>query len=226
MILVDNEKEKMIKRKFKILLIILITILIIFSINKNKETHNINIEKVNDYKYILVNKENKLNSDFKPDNLVEVKECSLGNFYLEEDTATAYEYMCLNLIDEGLNISINSAYRSYEEQEKLYDDYLKLYGKSYVNKYVAVPGYSEHQTGLALDLESLDCDIFKNSKEYRWIKNNAYKYGFILRYQEGKENITGYNAEEWHIRYVGRKAAEYIYKNNITFEEYYDLFIK
>ena len=204
----------------------MITILIIFSINKNKETHNINIEKVNDYKYILVNKENKLNSDFKPDNLVEVKECSLDNFYLEEETATAYEYMCLNLIDEGLNISINSAYRSYEEQEKLYDDYLKLYGKSYVNKYVAVPGYSEHQTGLALDLESLDCDIFKNSKEYRWIKNNAYKYGFILRYQEGKENITGYNAEEWHIRYVGRKAAEYIYKNNITFEEYYDLFIK
>lgn len=220
------EKKRKIKRKFKILLVILITILIIFSINKNKETHNINIEKVNDYKYILVNKENKLNSDFKPDNLVEVKECSLDNFYLEEETATAYEYMCLNLIDEGLNISINSAYRSYEEQEKLYDDYLKLYGKSYVNKYVAVPGYSEHQTGLALDLESLDCDIFKNSKEYRWIKNNAYKYGFILRYQEGKENITGYNAEEWHIRYVGRKAAEYIYKNNITFEEYYDLFIK
>lgn len=220
------KKKRKIKRKFKILLVILITILIIFSINKNKGNYNIIIEKVNDYKYILVNKENKLNSDFKPDNLVEVKECSLGKFYLEEETASAYEQMCLDSINEGLNISINSAYRSYEEQEKLYNDYLKLYGKSYVNKYVAVPGYSEHQTGLALDLESLDYDIFKNSKEYRWIKNNAYKYGFILRYQEGKENITGYNAEEWHIRYVGRKTAEYIYKNNITFEEYYDLFIK
>lgn len=208
------------------LLFIFIVFIIIFLGKQNDNVQYINVAKTSDYKYILVNKENKLNSDFKPDNLVEVKECSLGNFYLEEETATAYEYMCLNLIDEGLNISINSAYRSYEEQEKLYDDYLKLYGKSYVNKYVAVPGHSEHQTGLALDLESLDCDIFKNSKEYRWIKNNAYKYGFILRYQERKENITGYKAEEWHIRYVGRKAAEYIYKNNITFEEYYDLFIK
>lgn len=208
------------------LLFIFIVFIIIFLGKQNNNVQYIDVAKTSDYKYILVNKENKLNSDFKPDNLVEVKMCSLGNFYLEEETATAYEYMCLNLIDEGLNISINSAYRSYEEQEKLYDDYLKLYGKSYVNKYVAVPGYSEHQTGLALDLESLDCDVFKNSKEYRWIKNNAYKYGFILRYQEGKENITGYNAEEWHIRYVGRKAAKYIYNNNITFEEYYDLFIK
>ena len=208
------------------LIFIFIVFIIIFLGKQNNNVQYINVAKTSDYKYILVNKENKLNSDFKPNTLVKVTRCSLGNFYLEEETATAYEYMCLNLIDEGLNISINSAYRSYEEQEKLYDDYLKLYGKSYVNKYVAVPGYSEHQTGLALDLESLDCDIFKNSKEYRWIKNNAYKYGFILRYQEGKENITGYNAEEWHIRYVGRKAAEYIYKNNITFEEYYDLFIK
>lgn len=208
------------------LLFIFIVFIIIFLGKQNNNVQYINVAKTSDYKYILVNKENRLNSDFKPNTLVKVTRCSLGNFYLEEETATAYEYMCLNLIDEGLNISINSAYRSYEEQEKLYDDYLKLYGKSYVNKYVAVPGYSEHQTGLALDLESLDCDIFKNSKEYRWIKNNAYKYGFILRYQEGKENITGYKAEEWHIRYVGRKAAEYIYKNNITFEEYYDLFIK
>lgn len=208
------------------LLFIFIVFIIIFLGKQNNNVQYINVAKTSDYKYILVNKENRLNSDFKPNTLVKVTRCSLDNFYLEEETATAYEYMCLNLIDEGLNISINSAYRSYEEQKKLYDDYLKLYGKSYVNKYVAVPGYSEHQTGLALDLESLDCDIFKNSKEYRWIKNNAYKYGFILRYQEGKENITGYKAEEWHIRYVGRKAAEYIYKNNITFEEYYDLFIK
>ena len=208
------------------LIFIFIVFIIIFLGKQNNNVQYINVAKTSDYKYILVNKENRLNSDFKPNTLVKVTRCSLGNFYLEEDTATAYEYMCLNLIDEGLNISINSAYRSYEEQEKLYNDYLKLYGKSYVNKYVAVPGCSEHQTGLAIDLESLDCDIFKNSKEYSWIKNNAYKYGFILRYQEGKENITGYNSEEWHIRYVGRKAAEYIYKNNITFEEYYDLFIK
>ena len=201
-------------------------ILIIFSINKNKENHNINIEKVNDYKYILVNKKNKLNSDFMPNNLVEVKFCSLDNFYLEEETASAYEQMCLDLINEGLNISITSAYRSYDEQKELYNTYLKLYGKSYVDKYVALPGHSEHQTGLAIDLESLECDMFRNSKEYLWIRENAHKYGFIIRYQKGKEKIIGYGAEEWHIRYVGKNAAEYIYKNDITFEEYYDLFLK
>ena len=194
--------------------------------NKNKENHNINIEKVNDYKYILVNKKNKLNSDFIPDNLVEIKHCSIDKFYLEEETANAYEKMCLDSVNEGLNISITSAYRSYEEQKDLYLTYLKLYGKNYADKYVAVPGHSEHQTGLAIDLESLECDIFRNSKEYLWVKKNAYKYGFIIRYQKGKEKITGYSVEEWHIRYVGNKAAEYIYKNNITFEEYYDLFLK
>ena len=220
------KKKRKIKRKFKIVLVILITILIIFSINKNKENHNTNIEKVNDYKYILVNKKNKLNSDFKPDNLIEVKECSLGNFYLEEETANAYEKMCLDSINEGLNISITSAYRSYNEQKELYNTYLKLYGESYVDKYVAVAGHSEHQTGLAIDLESLECDIFRNSKEYLWIKDNVHNYGFIIRYQKGKEKITGYGAEEWHIRYVGKKASNYIYENNITYEEYYDLFIK
>ena len=184
-----NRKKRKIKRKFKILLIILIMILIIFSINKNKENHNINIEKVNDYKYILVNKENKLSSYFKADNLVEVKYCSLDNFYLEEETANAYEKMCLDSINKGLNISITSAYRSYNEQEKLYNTYLKLYGKSHVDKYVALPGHSEHQTGLAIDLESLECDMFRNSKEYLWIRENAHKYGFIIRYQKGKEKI-------------------------------------
>lgn len=221
-----NRKKRKIKRSIKILLIILITILIVFSMNKNKVNHNINIEKVKDYKYILVNKKNKLNSDFIPNNLVEVKFCSLDNFYLEEETANSYEQMCLDSINDGLNISIRSTYRSYDEQKELYNTYLKLYGKSYVDKYVACPGHSEHQTGLAIDLESLECDIFGNSKEYLWVKENAYKYGFIIRYQEGKEKITGYGAEEWHIRYVGKNAAEYIYKNNITFEEYYDLFLK
>ena len=220
------KRKRKVKRKFKILLVIFVTFLIIFSIRQNSKNHNINIEKVNDYKYILVNKQNKLNSDFVPVNLVEVTKCSLGNFYLEEETAKAYVEMCLDSINEGLNISITSAYRSYDEQKELYNNYLKLYGKSYVDKYVAVPGHSEHQTGLAIDLESLECDIFKNSKEYLWIKENSNNYGFIIRYQKGKEKITGYGAEEWHIRYVGKKAAEYIYENNITFEEYYNLYLK
>ena len=75
-------------------------------------------------------------------------------------------------------------------------------------------------------MESLDYDFFKYSKEYLWVKENAHNYGFIIRYQEGKEDITGYSAEEWHIRYVGKKVAKYIYENNIAFEEYYNLFLK
>lgn len=218
--------KKLRKRIVKILFVILTVLLIVCSLRRENTTYNINTQNVINYKYILVNKGNKLNNDFIPENLVKVKRCSLGNFYLEEEAAYAYESMCVDLINKGLNISITSAYRSYDEQKELYNTYLKLYGKSYVDKYVAVPGHSEHQTGLAIDLESLECDIFKNSKEYLWIKDNSHYYGFILRYQKGKEKITGYGAEEWHIRYVGKKASKYIYENNITYEEYYDLFLK
>lgn len=220
-------KKRKIKIKIKILLIIIfITLLITCLINLNNKSHIINVEKLNYYKYILVNKANKLSKDFKPDNLVQIKQCSQGIFYLEKETAMAYEKMCLDSINEGLNISITSAYRSYNEQIKLYNKYLKLYGKDYVDKYVAVAGYSEHQTGLAIDLKSLEYENFKHSKEYLWIKENSHNYGFIIRYPEGKEKITGYSPEEWHIRYVGKEAAQYIYKNNITFEEYYNLFLK
>ena len=220
-------KKRRIKRKIKILLIfVFITSFIVLSIDLNNKNHMIEIEQLDDYKYILVNKENRLSKNFKPSNLVEVKKCSQGKFYLEEETAKAYQQMCLDSIKEELNFSINSAYRSYDEQKKLYKEYLKIYGKDYVDKYVAVAGYSEHQTGLAIDLESLDYDFFKYSKEYLWVKENAHNYGFIIRYQEGKEDITGYSAEEWHIRYVGKKVAKYIYENNIAFEEYYNLFLK
>ena len=218
--------KKLRKRIVKILFVILTVLLIVCSLRRENTTYNINTQNVINYKYILVNKGNKLNNDFIPENLVKVKRCSLGNFYLEEEAAYAYESMCVDLINKGLNISITSAYRSYDEQKELYNTYLKLYGKSYVDKYVAIPGCSEHQTGLAVDLESLEYDIFKNSQEYLWVKENSYKYGFIIRYKKGREKITGYSAEEWHIRYVGKKTAEYIYKNNITFEEYYDLFLK
>ena len=97
-----NRKRRKIKRSLKILLIILITILIVFSMNKNKENHNINIEKVNDYMYILVNKKNELNSDFKPDNLVEVKFCSLDIFYLDQETANEYKKMTSSDLEKEL----------------------------------------------------------------------------------------------------------------------------
>lgn len=188
------------------------------SIRINTKKEYIDNNSQIDYKYILVNKNNGLRNDFVPDNLTKVEMCSQGEFFLEEETAEAYSEMCIDSMKENLNISIMSAYRSYDEQKELYENYLKLYGRSYTEMFAAIAGHSEHQTGLAIDLKSMNNNVFKNSKEYIWIKDNLYTYGFILRYQSGKEKITGYVAEEWHIRYVGKEAAKYIYENNMTYE--------
>ena len=101
------------------------------------------------------------------------------------------------------------------------------YGSEYADEIAARPGHSEHQTGLALDIfctTNSNTKTFKDSEAYQWLLNNAYKYGFILRYPEGKENITGFTFESWHYRYVGTEIATYIYENDITFDEYYAYF--
>ena len=145
--------------------------------------------------------------------------------YLSKVAQVAFEEMCNDALKEGKYILANSAYRSYNDQEQVYNTYLKLYGQTYVNNYVATPGYSEHQTGLALDVAARDYNIFESSPEFTWMKNNAYKYGFILRYPKEKQEITGYKYEAWHYRYVGLDAAKYIQENNITYEEYYVMFL-
>ena len=130
---------------------------------------------------------------------------------------------------EGYHIRNNSAYRSYDTQNSLYNNYKKNNGISYADKWSARPGFSEHQTGLALDVgveSKYSVGKFENSREFTWMKENSYKYGFILRYPKGKEYITGYSYEPWHYRYVGVDAATYIYENNITFEEYYAYFVE
>ena len=174
---------------------------------------------------VLANKYNKLDSSYVPSNLTPLNNCSGEGHYLASEAKDAYDKMCMAANNDGMYILSNSSYRSYESQEEVYQYYLKLYGQSYVDKYVAVPGFSEHQTGLALDIKSKDVSIFKDSKEYKWMLNNSYKYGFILRYPEGKSDITGYNNEAWHFRYVGVEAAKYIYENNITYDEYYVMFL-
>lgn len=175
---------------------------------------------------VLVNKYNQLSETFVPDNIIKIKDsCSIGEQYLSLDAQIAFEKMCDDALENDKVILANSAYRSYEEQKKTYDTYLNLYGKNYVSNYVATPGYSEHQTGLAVDVASKNNKIFKNSDEYKWIVENSYKYGFILRYTKSNQKITGYKEENWHFRYVGEKIAKYIYENNITYEEYYVIFI-
>ena len=169
---------------------------------------------------VIVNKYNKLDASFEPKKLVELDRCSDGGHYLAEEAKLAYDKMCTASLKDGMKLGVTSSYRSYSSQENVYATYLKSNGQEYVDQYVATPGYSEHQTGLALDVKSTVSSPFKKTKEYTWMINNAYKYGFILRYPEEKENITGYNAEAWHFRYVGEEIAKYIYENDITYEEY------
>ena len=115
----------------------------------------------------------------------------------------------------GVDLVLYSAYRSYEKQESLWTTEF-----SFENMSLAVPGYSEHHTGLALDISTTGDGLTKEkTKAYTYLKDNAHRFGFILRYQEGKEKITGYNFEPWHYRYVG-EIATFIHENNLTLEEY------
>ena len=177
---------------------------------------------------VLANKYNKLDEKFEPDNIMQINEDytkGTSKQYLSRVAKEAFEKMCEDALKEDMHILANSAYRSYSDQQKVYDTYLNLYGQNYVYNYVAVPGFSEHQTGLALDVAAKGYNTFKNSPEYTWMLENSYKYGFILRYPKEKQEITGYKYEAWHFRYVGIEAAKYIHENNITYDEYYVMFV-
>ena len=177
---------------------------------------------------MLVNKHNQLSKDFEPKDLVKV-----DNNYSVSDDNYGNRTMLENfykMADElnkelDLNIYIRSAYRTYESQEEVYEQYLKAYGEKYVKEYVAYPGFSEHQTGLSVDIKASSSNTFANTKEAKWVKENAYKYGFIERYTKKLENITGYQSELWHYRYVGVEIATYIKEHNISFDEYYVKFL-
>ncbi len=177
---------------------------------------------------MLVNRLYGLSSDFEPSDLVSVplRYAYSGNkisgFILE------------NIIDlngaggeSGYTFLVSSGYRSYSDQEKMYNNYADSYGESEADKIVAKPGHSEYQTGISFDFQPYNkvFDDAYSSDEYKWLKDNAYKYGFILRFQKGTEDITGFNASAWRIRYVGKEAAKIIYDENITFEEYYAYYV-
>ena len=141
---------------------------------------------------------------------------------MRSEAKTNFENMAKEASKMGLNIVATSTYRSYDYQEKLYNNYVKDKGFYYADIASARAGHSEHQTGLAVDVAdlSLDYDNFENTKEFNWMLNNSYKYGFILRYPKANYLITGFKYEPWHYRYVGIDIATYIHKNKITLEEY------
>lgn len=177
---------------------------------------------------ILVNKYNVLSEDYEPADLKTINSNYSYWGSLRSEAADAFYEMVTVAAKEGLKIINTSPYRSYELQTKLYNNYVKSDGKVAADRYSARPGFSEHQTGLAVDVLTPTSTLgtFENTKEFTWMKENSYKYGFILRYGKGMEYITGYMYEPWHYRYVGVEAATIIYKENLTFEEYYYYYVK
>lgn len=173
---------------------------------------------------VLVNKHYYLDEDYVPENLVQVdyKYTSGINVKADKEASEAFKLMSTDANTIGLNIKAISAYRSYEYQKKLYEGYLLNDIQEIVDTYSARAGHSEHQTGLAFDVYNIEKPYtsFGETKEYEWLKINAHKYGFIIRYTTDNSYITGYKNEPWHIRYIGVNNATYIYENNITLEEY------
>ena len=154
--------------------------------------------------------------------LIANKTYSLPSTYapgLTAETKKAFQEMQAAAAKDGKSLSIRSGFRSYDTQKTLYNNYVARDGKAAADRYSARPGHSEHQTGLALDINKAS-DSFTNTPEAKWLAENCWKYGFIIRYPQGKEDITGYKYESWHVRYLGKELAKSVYESGLTLEEY------
>ena len=172
---------------------------------------------------ILVNKYNYVTEDYIPENLEPLDtNYARSGMQLVKEAKEAFEELSQNAKENGMTILAMSSYRSYDYQVNLYNNYVKSDGQEAADTYSARAGYSEHQTGLAADVYNGEVPYtsFEETEEFTWMQENAYKYGFILRFPKDKTNITGYQYESWHYRYVGKEVAKEIHENNLTLEEY------
>lgn len=198
------------------------------------ETELSYVDKYDDKFGILVNKNNKITEqEIKKIDLAETIDVNGNTIYLQKDALKAFNEMQKALEKENCVIKINTGFRSYEDQKAIYNELVASQGKKYAEKYTAKVGHSEHHTGLAIDVYIERGTIFNKqiplqiNPKYQKNKNELYDimadYGFILRYPAGKEDITGYPEEAWHIRYVGVELAKFITEKNLTLEEYYEI---
>ena len=177
---------------------------------------------------VLVNKYNSLPNNYKPSDLEYLKG-AYGNNVPMRKVAKEALVKLQQAAKEEINIELlpTTAFRDQAFQKTLYNNYVASDGVSKADTYSARPGFSEHQTGLAIDLKNpARSNVRLSESDYNWLKNNAYRFGFIIRFPKDKEFITGYQEENWHIRYVGLNEAKLIYDNNLTLEEYVDLYLK
>ena len=177
---------------------------------------------------VLVNRDYKLPSGYVPPGLVEpdvqVAPNAPGRL-LRSEAAEALERMFSRASQEGITLYARSGYRSYLTQKRLYNNYVKNHGYQAASRFSAQPGHSEHQTGLAMDVTSKSANYrlhqsFANTPEGIWIAVNAHRFGFIIRYPQNKESVTGYIYEPWHLRYLGVDLATAVYESGLTYEEY------
>ena len=171
---------------------------------------------------VIVNKYYKLDKDYEPEDLTIINsKFASGTQKLRKEAADKFEEMASDMLKENLKIYAGSTYRSYSYQEGLYNRYVKKDGFKEAETYSARAGYSEHQLGLAVDIVNGKWNyLSEGDKEYTWLINNSYKYGFILRYPHESEYITGYVFEDWHFRYLGIELATKVYESKLTYDEY------
>ncbi|WNS42575.1 D-alanyl-D-alanine carboxypeptidase family protein [Paenibacillus sp. MMS20-IR301] len=181
---------------------------------------------------VMVNKQYKLPDNYKPADLVYpdvpfIFSEKIEKRMMRREAAKALEEMFAGAKKDGVYLAGVSGYRSESTQKRLFNNYVARDGEEKARTYSAVPGHSEHQTGLAIDLSGSDgkCaaeSCFAGTKEANWLAEHAAEYGYIIRFLEGKQAITGYIYEPWHVRYVGKEMAAEIFESGLTLEEYYD----
>lgn len=185
-----------------------------------------------DHVVVFVNKQRSLPDGYEPDHLVQPDvpfsfEGESEKKLMQEPAARALEQLFAQAEADGITLRAVSGYRSYATQKFLFNYYIETYGEEYAHRYSAFPGTSEHQTGLAMDVSSPSVnnqltDEFGSTEEGKWLQENCANFGFIIRYPNGKEHITGYAYEPWHLRYVGEELAKLIMSSGSTLEEYFD----
>lgn len=182
--------------------------------------------------WVIVNKKNALPIDYEPELVVPDVQLRLsaGEQQMQISSAISkqVEEMFAGAQADGVTLVFGSGYRSASLQKQFYDSYVASSGVSEADTFSARPGHSEHQTGLAFDVTSVsqECHLqecFSDTPEGKWLAENGYKYGFVIRYPNGKGAITGYQYEPWHMRFVGKELAEQIHSSNQTLEEFFEL---
>ena len=204
-------------------------VIAVVNVGANKNWYDdVEVTDVSKDNLMIVNKFYGLPSDYEPELVLVSSTYAYANKYVSVDIYDDLVGMLEAARDDGFTLVVSQGYRSYADQEETYNNYKSSYSTSEADEFVARPGHSEYQTGLGVDIEPYNKKVedVTQSPEHKWLIDNAYKYGFILRYEEGKEDITGFEANDWRFRYVGRNAALQMHDKDLTFDEYYQYYVK